>query len=47
MMGRCNGGYCQTRITKMLEEELGLAPEDIRYQRENGVIFTGKVRGEA
>ena len=47
MMGRCNGGYCQTRITKMLEEELGLVPEEIRYQRENGFIFTGKVRGEA
>ena len=44
MMGRCNGGYCQTRITQMLEEELGLDPEDIRYQREGGYLFTGKVR---
>ena len=44
MMGRCNGGYCQTRITQMLEEELGLVPEEIRYQREEGYLFTGKVR---
>jgi hypothetical protein len=28
----------------MLEEELGLDPEDIRYQREEGYLFTGKVR---
>ena len=44
MMGRCSGGYCQTRITQLLEEELGLTPEEILYQRESGYMFTGKVR---
>ena len=44
MMGRCQGGYCQMRITELLEQELGLEPEDIRYQRENGWFFAGRVR---
>ena len=44
MMGRCQGGYCQMRITELLEQELGLKPEDIRYQRENGWFFAGRVR---
>ena len=44
MMGRGQGGYCQMRITELLEQELGLKPEDIRYQRENGWFFAGRVR---
>lgn len=44
MMGRCQGGYCQTRITKLLEEELHMAPEEILYQKQEGYVFTGKVR---
>lgn len=44
MMGRCQGGYCQTRITDLLESELGLKPEELRYQREDGWLFAGKVR---
>lgn len=43
-MGRCQGGYCETRITKMIEEELGISPEEVRYSKENGYMFTGKVR---
>ncbi len=43
-MGRCQGGYCETRITKLLEEELGLKPEDIVYSREGSWMFTGKVQ---
>ena len=34
----------QMRITELLEQELGLKPEDIRYQRENGWFFAGRVR---
>ncbi len=45
-MGRCQGGYCETRITRMIEEELGIAPEDVRYSREGGYMFTGKVRDD-
>lgn len=44
MMGRCQGGYCQMRIAKMIEDELKVKETDIRYQRQNGWVFTGKVR---
>lgn len=44
LMGRCQGGYCETRITRMLEEELGLKPEEVRYSRGDSYMFTGKVR---
>ncbi len=47
MMGRFQGGYCQMRIAKMLEEELGIPDTQIRYARENSWLFTGKVREEA
>lgn len=46
MMGRCQGGYCQMRIAKMIEDELGVKDTDIRYARQNGWIFTGEVRKE-
>ena len=44
MMGRCQGGYCQMRITQMQEQELGVKPEDILYSREGSQMFYGKVR---
>lgn len=44
MMGRCQGGYCQMRLARMIEEELGVPCEDIRYMRKDGWIFAGKVR---
>ena len=47
MMGRCQGGYCQMRIVSMLEEELGLRETEIRYDRENSYLFSGKVRDDA
>ncbi len=46
-MGRCQGGYCETRITKMIEEELGIRPEEVRYSKEGGYMFTGRVREES
>lgn len=45
-MGRCQGGYCETRITKMIEEELGIRPEEVRYSKEGGYMFIGRVREE-
>ena len=45
MMGRCQGGYCQMRIEKMIEDELGVKDTDIRYARANSWLFTGKVKG--
>ena len=44
MMGRCQGGYCQMRITQMLEEELSLPETEIRYARPHSQMFYGKVR---
>jgi len=46
MMGRCQGGYCQMRIAKMLEEELGLEATQLRHARKDAWLFTGKVREE-
>lgn len=44
MMGRCQGGYCQMRITNFIEQELGIKPEDILYERKGSYIFTGSMR---
>lgn len=46
MMGRCQGGYCQMRIEQMIEEEFGLKPEEINYNRPGAYALTGKVREE-
>lgn len=46
-MGRCQGGYCQTRITEMIQEELGLTPQQVRYSKPDSWMFTGKVREDA
>ncbi len=45
-MGRCQGGYCETRITAMICEEMNLDEKDVLYQRDGSYMFTGKVRGE-
>lgn len=44
MMGRCQGGYCQTRITEMIQQEKNKQREDVLYNREGSYMFTGKVR---
>ncbi len=46
MMGRCQGGYCQTRIEKIIEEETGKKPEEILYGRPGSWMFTGAMRKE-
>lgn len=46
-MGRCQGGYCETRITRMLQEELGCKPQDIRLGSGESWMFTGNVKGGA
>ena len=42
--GRCNGGYCLTRIVDMLTSEYGLKPEDITYRSAGSELFTGSVK---
>ncbi len=44
MMGRCQGGYCQTRITELLMQEKDKKREEVIYSRSGGNMFTGKVR---
>lgn len=46
MMGRCQGGYCQMRIAKMIEEIWNEKETDIRYAGQNSWMFTGPVRAE-
>lgn len=42
--GRCNGGYCLTRIVNMLVDEYGMKPEEITYRGEGGKMFAGVVK---
>ena len=44
MMGRCQGGYCQTRVTEMIMQETGCSREEVTYSRDGSWMFTGKVR---
>lgn len=44
MMGRCQGGYCQMRVARMIEEELGRKETDVLYARVGSRLFTGRVR---
>lgn len=44
MMGRCQGGYCQTRVTEMIMKETGCGCEEVTYSRKGSWLFTGKVR---
>ncbi len=43
-MGRCNGGYCFTRIVDMLNKEYGVAYEDVCLKHANDHPFTGVVK---
>jgi len=43
-MGRCQGGYCETRITKLIEEETGCKVTDVLFNRKDSEMFTGRVR---
>ena len=42
--GRCNGGYCLTRIVDMLVKEYGMKPEEITYRGTGGELFSGEVK---
>lgn len=44
MMGRCQGGYCQTRIAELIMEEKNKQPEEVLYARRCGNMFVGRVR---
>ena len=42
--GRCQGGYCLTRIVEILEKEYGVRVEDIAYRDEGSELFAGRVK---
>ena len=44
-MGRCQGGYCEARITEALHQELGLDYKDIQMGPAGSWMFTGAVKG--
>ncbi|MDR0841199.1 MAG: NAD(P)/FAD-dependent oxidoreductase [Christensenellaceae bacterium] len=44
MMGRCQGGYCQTRIARLLQQEKGIPCDQLLYGRAGSNLFTGSVR---
>ena len=44
-MGRCQGGYCETRITAMIREELNKSVTEVRLTNGNSYMFTGYVKG--
>jgi len=44
MMGRCQGGYCQMRIAKLIQEEKEKQATEVIYCRPASQLFTGKVK---
>jgi len=41
MMGRCQGGYCQTRIMEILREYFKLSPQEINLKGNNSYLLVG------
>ena len=44
-MGRCQGGYCETRITAMIREELGKAVTEVELGPKGSQMFAGWMKG--
>ena len=44
MMGGCQAGFCQMKIESLIEKELGIKGEDIRYMRDSSWVLSGKMR---
>lgn len=43
-MGRCQGGYCETRLTKMIQDELGKNKKEVLLNKNGAYMFTGEVK---
>lgn len=43
-MGRCQGGFCGTRVIEILARELGVSTEEITKNQFGSYMITGKVR---
>lgn len=44
MTGLCQGGYCQMRIAKLIENELNINYKDITYSTKDNNLFFGRLR---
>ncbi len=44
--GRCHGGFCTTRIMKIMQEELGMTAEQITKRGPGSEIVKGERRHE-
>lgn len=42
--GRCNGGYCLTKIVDMLIQDYHMKPEEITYRSSGSEMFSGEVK---
>ncbi|MFH1511793.1 MAG: (2Fe-2S)-binding protein, partial [Bacillota bacterium] len=43
-MGRCQGGYCEMRVTALIREMGGKPREEVLLNKKGAYMFTGKVR---
>lgn len=43
-MGRCQGGYCETRVTALLQEELHKEKDEILLNQNGAYMFVGDVK---
>lgn len=43
-MGRCQGGFCTQHVVRLMKEELGLDPDDIRLKSKESYLFDGRTR---
>lgn len=43
-MGRCQGGFCSPKVTKILSEELGIPMEDVRKSGKDAVLLYGPTK---
>ncbi|EEB35281.1 [2Fe-2S]-binding domain protein [Anaerococcus hydrogenalis DSM 7454] len=41
-MGRCQGGFCESRIVEILSRELGKKPEEILKENKGSEILIGE-----
>ena len=43
-MGRCQSGFCQSKVVLILAKELGIKPEDVRLESKNSWILSSSVK---
>lgn len=44
-MGRCQSGFCQSRVVEILARELGISPAEVLLEDEGSQIVRGAVKG--